>query len=463
MKITTKINLLTTAWMLFILMIINVVVFFLFMKTTVNMEEDMLFQKAGDIIRDIDNTKSSNNIESKLKDYLTNHSFIRIIDPKDSNSYEVTNDKYLTDKIKGKYTKTKESQRRVIMTKKGEEQVLIVRVPIKDGQQLNGSLEIGERLLGLEMRKDVLLWILGFCTVLAALLSLLGGRWFSNIIMRPISNMIKTMEDIEQSGIPKTIAVQNRTKDELHTLARTFNRMIERLQENLAKQTQFISDASHELKTPLTVIKSYANFLRRHGLENNEMAEEAIQAIHSEATRIQKMTETFLELATLEKENVVEIKEVNLVPLCQGILKQLKDVYRREITLKSVENSIIINADELKIKQVIIILLDNAIKYSNDKIDVYLEKNEQYAIIRVKDYGIGISQEEISNIFERFYRVDKARSRETGGSGLGLHIAKSIMKLHKGEIKIKSTEGLGTEIELLLPKSINMNKGREHS
>jgi two-component system, OmpR family, sensor histidine kinase ArlS len=463
MKITTKINLLTTAWMLFILMIINVVVFFLFMKTTVNMEEDMLFQKAGDIIRDIDNTKSSNIIESKLKDYLTNHSFIRIIDPKDSNSYEVTNDKYLTDKIKGKYTKTKESQRRVIMTKKGEEQVLIVRVPIKDGQQLNGSLEIGERLLGLEMRKDVLLWILGFCTVLAALLSLLGGRWFSNIIMRPISNMIKTMEDIEQSGIPKTIAVQNRTKDELHTLARTFNRMIERLQENLAKQTQFISDASHELKTPLTVIKSYANFLRRHGLENNEMAEEAIQAIHSEATRIQKMTETFLELATLEKENVVEIKEVNLVPLCQGILKQLKDVYRREITLKSVENSIIINADELKIKQVIIILLDNAIKYSNDKIDVYLEKNEQYAIIRVKDYGIGISQEEISNIFERFYRVDKARSRETGGSGLGLHIAKSIMKLHKGEIKIKSTEGLGTEIELLLPKSINMNKGREHS
>jgi two-component system, OmpR family, sensor histidine kinase ArlS len=449
--------------MLFILMIINVVVFFLFMKTTVNMEEDMLFQKAGDIIRDIDNTKSSNIIESKLKDYLTNHSFIRIIDPKDSNSYEVTNDKYLTDKIKGKYTKTKESQRRVIMTKKGEEQVLIVRVPIKDGQQLNGSLEIGERLLGLEMRKDVLLWILGFCTVLAALLSLLGGRWFSNIIMRPISNMIKTMEDIEQSGIPKTIAVQNRTKDELHTLARTFNRMIERLQENLAKQTQFISDASHELKTPLTVIKSYANFLRRHGLENNEMAEEAIQAIHSEATRIQKMTETFLELATLEKENVVEIKEVNLVPLCQGILKQLKDVYRREITLKSVENSIIINADELKIKQVIIILLDNAIKYSNDKIDVYLEKNEQYAIIRVKDYGIGISQEEISNIFERFYRVDKARSRETGGSGLGLHIAKSIMKLHKGEIKIKSTEGLGTEIELLLPKSINMNKGREHS
>ena len=445
--------------MLFILIIINVVVFFLFIETTVNMEEEMLFQKAGDVIKDIDTNKSSNNIESKLKDYLTNHSYIRIIDAKNANRLEATNDKFLTNKIKGKYTKVKESQRRVIMTEKGEEQVLIVRVPIKDGQQLNGSLEIGERLLGLEMRKDILLWILGFCTLLAMLLSLLGGRWFSNIIMRPISNMIKTMEDIEKSGIPKTIVVQNRTKDELHTLARTFNRMIERLQENLEKQTQFISDASHELKTPLTIIKSYANFLRRHGVENNEMANEAIQAIHSEATRIQKMTETFLELATLEKENVVEIKEVNLISLCEGILKQLKDVYRREITLKSNKYPILINADELKIKQVIIILLDNAIKYSNDKIEVFIEKNDQHTIIRVKDYGIGIPQEEIESIFERFYRVDKARSRETGGSGLGLHIAKSIMKLHKGEINIKSKEGLGTEIELLLPISMNMNKG----
>jgi two-component system sensor histidine kinase ArlS len=449
--------------MLFILIIINVVVFILFMKTTVNMEEDMLFQKAAEIINDIDINKSSNIIESQLKDYLTNHSFIRIMDPKNSNSYEVTNDLYLTNKIKGKYTKRKESQRRLIMAEKGEEQVLIVRVPIKGRHQLNGSLEIGERLLGLEMRKDILLGILGFCTVLAALLSLLGGRWLSNIIMRPISNMIKTMEDIEQSGIPKTITLQNKTKDELHTLAKTFNRMIERLQENLAKQTQFISDASHELKTPLTIIKSYANFLRRHGLQDNEMGDEAIQAIHSEATRIQKMTETFLDLATLGKENVLEISEVNMISLCQSILKQLKDVYRREITLHVEGFPLTIYADELKIKQVIIILLDNAIKYSNNKIDVFLEKNEQHVIICIKDYGIGIPPDEIENIFERFYRVDKARSRETGGSGLGLHIAKSIMNLHKGTIELKSKEGSGTEVKLLLPLSITMNKGGEHS
>ena len=451
MKITTKINLLTTVWMLCILMIINFVVFFLFMKTTVNMEEKVLFQKAEDILKNIDVNSSSTYVELKLKDNLTDHSYIRIIQPKNKVIHEVTNDQKLLKKIKGKYTKSKQAQTRLISAENGEEEVLVVRVPINNAN--NGSLEIGERLSGLETTKEILRGILGFCTILATLLSLFGGRWLANMIMRPISNMIKTMEEIEKSGVPKKINIQNETRDELHTMASTFNRMIDRLQESLTKQAQFVSDASHELKTPLTVIKSYANLLRRHGLENNEMAEEAIHAIHSEATRIQKMTETFLDLANLEKENVLEMNTVDLISLSESILKQLKDVYKRDITLRFEENPITILADELKIKQVIIILLDNAIKYSNDQIEVFIERDSPYAKIHIKDYGIGIPENEINNIFERFYRVDKARSRETGGSGLGLHIAKSIIKLHKGEIKIKSKEGSGTSVELYLPIS----------
>jgi len=448
MKITTKINLLTTIWLLCILMLINFVVYFSFMKTTVNMEENVLFQKAEDIVKEVDTNPFSSNIEGKLTEHLTDHSYIRIIQPKNKVLYEAANDQTLLNKIKGKYTKKKQAQTRLISGETGEEEVLIVRVPIN-----NGSLEIGERLTGLETRKEILRGILVFCTILATILSLLGGRWLANMIMRPISNMIKTMEEIEKSGVPKKINIQNETRDELQTMASTFNRMIERLQESMAKQSQFVSDASHELKTPLTVIKSYANLLRRHGLENKEMADEAIHAIHSEATRIQKMTETFLDLANLEQENLLEMHKVDLVSLSQSILKQLKDVYKREITLRFEENPITIYADELKIKQVIIILLDNAIKYSNEQIEVFINRDSQHAKIRIKDYGIGIPQKEIENIFERFYRVDKARSRETGGSGLGLHIAKSIIKLHKGEIKINSKEGSGTTVELFLPIS----------
>ncbi|MCM3570328.1 HAMP domain-containing sensor histidine kinase [Neobacillus mesonae] len=456
MRITLKINLLTTAWMLLILILINIVVFILFMRTTLNMEEDMGFQKAGDIVKNIDINDTPESIQSKLKNNLTEHSYIRIVQPKGQIPYEVTNEKALAKKIKGKFVNKSESERRGIILEDKEKQVLIVRVPLKDGRFHNASLEIGEELEGLETRKDILLWILGVSTVLAGILSLLSGKWLSNIIMRPITNMINTMEDIERSGVPKKITIHNDTKDELQTLASTFNRMIDRLEENFEKQSQFVSDASHELKTPLTVIKSYANLLRRHGLEDKEMAEEAIQAIHSEATRIQKMTETFLDVASLEKEIELETSVVNLVSLCQSILKQMKQVYKREINLHYQESPILIMADELKIKQVIVILLDNAIKYSNGKIDVFLDKNEENAIIRVKDSGIGIPQEEIKNIFERFYRVDKARSRETGGSGLGLHIAKRIIKLHKGEIRINSKEGEGTEVELILSSRLEL-------
>jgi signal transduction histidine kinase len=370
------------------------------------------------------------------------------MEPGNKKTLEVSNDLLLSKKIKGKYTETKQSQSRLITAEKGEEEVLVVRIPMKNGKS---SLEIGERLTGLETRKEMLRAILGFCTILAAIFSLLGGRWLANIIMRPISSMINTMEEIQKSGVPKKINIQNETKDELQTMAETFNNMIDRLQENMARQSQFVSDASHELKTPLTVIKSYANLLRRHGVEDKEMANEAIEAIYSEATRIQKMTETFLDLATLEKDTELELKEINVVSLCENILKQLKNVYRREISLHFEFTPMIIHADELKLKQVIIILLDNAMKYSTDKIDVLLEKNEQYVSISVKDYGIGIPEDEINNTFERFYRVDKARSRETGGTGLGLHIAKSIMNLHKGEIRIDSKEGEGTTVKLFLP------------
>ncbi|KSU85861.1 Signal transduction histidine kinase [Fictibacillus enclensis] len=458
MKITTKINLLTTAWMLCILILTNFLVFFLFMKNTVTMDENMLFQKSKDIMAEIHLNQSSSQMEETLRDSLTEHSFIRVIGPKNKVILHETNDKLLSKKIKGKYTTKKQTQTHIIFAEHGEEQVLVVRVPIKNGTNFKGSLEIAERLQGLEARRELLRVILISSTVIAAFLSLLGGRWLANMIMRPISNMIHTMEDIEKSGVPKTISIQDNTKDELQTMAKTFNRMIARLQLNIEKQRQFVSDASHELKTPLTVIKSYANLLRRHGLKNKKMTDEAIAAIHLEATRIQKMTETFLDLAELENETLLETDQFDLVSLCKSIIKQFKQVYKREISFHYKENQILMDGDELKIKQVIIILLDNAIKYSNEKIDVFLEGHENQVLVRVKDYGIGIPEDEIQHIFERFYRVDKARSRETGGSGLGLPIAKSIMNLHKGEINLISTQGEGTEVILRFSQKNNLLK-----
>jgi len=457
MKITTKINLMTTAWILCVLVAVNAAVFFSFMHITVNMEDQDLFQKADNVIKEVNLESSA--LKQKLTPYLSNHSYIRIVQPDSKTRHEVTNDQSIASKIKAKFVTKKQSERKTIYKKnEGEEQILIVRVPLQTNGMITGTLEIGERLSGLELAKDVLLSILIFCTILGAVLALLGGRWLSNLIMRPISAMINTMEDIEKSGIPKRIVIQHETKDELQKLAVTFNRMIERLEKNLEKQKQFISDASHELKTPLTVIKSYADLLLRRGTQNEAVAHEALESIHSEATRIQKMTERFLDLADTEAGIHLETKPINVTALCQTIIKQLKSAYKREIELHYQETSTTIVADELKIKQAIIILIDNAIKYSSKKIDVYLEEKQAWMIIRVKDYGIGIPESEIENIFERFYRVDKARSRETGGTGLGLSIAKNIMNQHHGEITVKSKEGAGTEVELIIPNNNNEAK-----
>ena len=451
MKMRTKINLITTAWILFVLIVVNTIVFFSFLKLTFNMEQGELVQKAQNILNEIKVDDSADVIEEKLTHYLNNHSFIRIINSDSKIINEVTNDPYLATKMNTPFSKKLVTKRSTIHQENGEKQIIMISVPIKTNGQVVKSLVIGERLLGFELGKDLLFMILVICTILGVGLSLLGGKWLSNIMINPISNMINTMEDIEKSGIPKKISILHGTKDELHKMAETFNRMIDRLNENLEKQKQFVSDSSHELKTPLTVIKSYADLLRRRGVHNEELTLHAINSIYSEATRIQKMTERFLDLANTELENSLDIKPIDLISLCQNIVIQLREVYKREFVLHYQESPIIVNADELKLKQVIIILLDNAMKYSTEKIDVYLENHEPYTVLQVKDHGIGIPENELEHIFERFYRVDKARSRETGGTGLGLSIAKNIIKQHKGEIKVTSKDGVGTSVELFLP------------
>lgn len=261
------------------------------------------------------------------------------------------------------------------------------------------------------------------------------------------------MKEIEESGVPKKVLIQTETRDELQGMTVTFNHMIDRLRENIEKQNQFVSDASHELKTPLTVIRSYSNLLRRRGIKNEEITLDAIDTIYAEATKMQKMIETLLDLASVEKEQTLDMKQTDLVLIFEQIVKQLQQVYKRELVLHYDQTPIMIQVDELKMKQVLIILLDNAIKYSTNKIEVTVEKKQEDVIIKVKDYGIGIPKEDLAHIFERFYRVDKARSRATGGTGLGLSIAQTIVRQHKGEIFIKSEEEQGTEVVIHLPVS----------
>jgi signal transduction histidine kinase len=265
--------------------------------------------------------------------------------------------------------------------------------------------------------------------------------------------MIKTMTEIRKSGTFKTIKLEGNSKDELFQMGQTFNHMIELLEMNFEKQEQFVSNASHELKTPLTIIESYTSLLKRRGLKEPQLFTESIEAIHSEALRMKEMTEQLLMLARHHEQWNIELNQVNLNQLLNQTVSVFKNAYNRDIKFAVVnEAPLLIETDEKKLKQLLFIFLDNARKYSDESILVELGKEKDEIYIKIIDHGIGIQESELPKVFDRFYRVDKARSRKQGGSGLGLSIAKEIADAIGIEVQLDSEAGIGTTATLLIKR-----------
>ncbi|MFZ5353960.1 MAG: two-component system histidine kinase PnpS [Bacillota bacterium] len=231
-------------------------------------------------------------------------------------------------------------------------------------------------------------------------------------------------------------------------------------QEKLDKmRKEFVANVSHELRTPLTTIKSYTETLLDGALENKEYTVNFLKVINSESDRMTRLVKDLLQLSKLDYDNVQwNMKKINL----SAILKEC--IYKMDISAKQKNQQLNYEAeteymeivgDKDRIEQVIINIISNAIKYTpdNGSIEVKAAREQDYAVIKVIDNGIGIPKEDIPRLFERFYRVDKARSRAMGGTGLGLSIAKQIVEAHKGYIKIDSEYGKGTQVTIGLPAS----------
>jgi signal transduction histidine kinase len=288
----------------------------------------------------------------------------------------------------------------------------------------------------------------------AVLFAIFGTYWFTLRLTAPIQTMVQTMREIERSGKLRPIELKDKEESaELQQLIRAFNQMIERLDRRMDGQRQFVADASHELKTPLTVISSYAGMLKRWGREDSAIRDEAIEAIAKESERMQNLIKSMLTLTEAEQEVWAKEDEFDLVQLIDEIASMLHKTFNRIIRVHAYDESgIPMKGDRDKISQLMVILIDNAIKYSKDAIDITVSQSRNMIRVLVSDKGIGIPEEEIPNLFDRFYRVDGARQRETGGFGLGLSIAKRIVDLHEGTIDVFSKLGVGTTIALQFPK-----------
>lgn len=258
-------------------------------------------------------------------------------------------------------------------------------------------------------------------------------------ITAPIERLITQMRANREQAAYQQIDVDIEKKDETAQMSREFNAMMQQMEENYRKQEQFVSNASHELKTPLTIIESYANLLKRRGLEDPSVTQESINAITSETERMNQLLDQFLELARSSQTIDIPLERMNLSPLIYQVAQQMERITGRTVHL-SIPDTVEKPIEPLRFRQLLTILLDNAIKYSEKDVRVEMDAFE----IRIHDQGRGIPANALPHVFDRFYRVDEARTRTAGGSGIGLALAKELAEQLNLEIMLRSEESVGT-------------------
>ncbi|MDM5328206.1 ATP-binding protein [Neobacillus sp. CF12] len=450
MKLRNKINLYTAFLFALLLLLINITIYYTFSTllldselTTAHKEMEKVSDNFGESLGKVPD-------DSLLRSYVPINGMIQIVTEDNKNSPAVMSpgEQNLSKKesvfYKNEISKTIEYEERKYTF---ESMPIIMPDGSVANLQITKSMETSTNIL------SILRLVLILVTLLALIPVLISSRLLSNFITKPVTTMIKTMTEIRKSGTFKRLKVEGKSKDELFQMGQTFNHMIDLLELNFEKQEQFASNASHELKTPLTIIESYASLLKRRGLTEPQLFTESIEAIHSEALRMREMTEQLLMLARHHEQWNIELKQVNLNQLLNQTIKTFKNAYNREIKFNTdKEVPIFIESDEKKLKQVLFIFLDNARKYSDDSISVELGSRNEEIYIKIIDHGIGIQESEIPKVFDRFYRVDKARSRKQGGSGLGLSIAKEIADAIGIGLQLESAVGIGTTATLLFKK-----------
>lgn len=300
-----------------------------------------------------------------------------------------------------------------------------------------------------------MLVLFGFAIILCIVVTLMlffRGHSITKNVLNPIADMTKMTKEIKAQNLNLRLNVTN-AKDELKELVITFNEMMDRIETAYNKQNQFVSDASHELRTPISVIQGYARMLERWGKEDPEVLSESIEAIGKEADNMKELVDKLLFIARNDKDTLNLNKEkFSLSEMMEELVKETKMVNKKHIIEDSIDNDIEIVGDRNRIKQAMRIFVDNAQKYTEPgkKIEISLKKEENLAVLSVKDSGCGIDSEDIHSIFDRFYRADQSRDRNKGGHGLGLSIAKIIVLRHGGKINVKSKLGEGSVFSIIL-------------
>lgn len=450
MKLRNKINLYTAFLFAFLLILMNLGVYYSFNKLIVDSELTTSTRELEKITENVGKSINTFPIDMLLSAHIPINGMLQIVTA-DNKAISTVTSPTEQNLSKRKASLYQGEVNETIIYQDQPYTFTSIPIILQDGSianlQMTKSMQPASDIL------SILRIVLIMVTLLAMIPALISSRVLSNLITKPVTSMIRTMTEIRQSGRFKRLELEKSSKDELYQMGETFNHMIELLEVNFEKQQQFVSNASHELKTPLTIIESYANLLKRRGLEEPKLFSESIEAIHSEAIRMKEMTEQLLTLARNQEHWNIESEQIILDEFINGTVKAFQNAYnQRTAFVNNHVTPITIETDEKKLKQLMFIFLDNARKYSDDLITVETGVINGEVYIKIIDRGIGIPKDELPKVFDRFYRVDKARSRKQGGTGLGLSIAKEIANAIGVKINLESNADAGTTAILIFEK-----------
>jgi two-component system, OmpR family, sensor histidine kinase ArlS len=448
MKLRNKINFSTTFLFIALFIISNFAIYYVFSNLIVDREMTDSKEEAKQIVDGFNESINSIDMETLLRAYAPIDGMIQIVQSDQNRLSSVTS---LSAKNLSKQDVQYFLNEEIKNVEYEGSAYSFVSMPVilADGQVAN--LQVIKNIQRAIDDLATLRLVLLIVTVIVMIPVIISSTFLSNVITKPITSLIETMTEIRKNGHFKRIEMKDTSKDELHEMGETFNHMIDLLETNFEKQDQFVANASHELRTPLTIIESYSSLLKRRGLQEPELFHESIEAIHSESIRMKDMIEQLLLLAKHEEEWNIQTEVIDLAEHVRQSVKAFENAYHRDVHFQLLEENTKALADDQKLKQLTFIILDNARKYSDEIITVEVGRKTDKPYIRVIDRGIGIPKDELPKVFDRFHRVDKARSRKMGGSGLGLSLAKEIAQAMNAILTLESIEGVGTTVTIELP------------
>ena len=321
---------------------------------------------------------------------------------------------------------------------------------------LIGYLAITNRLDNLKQLKEELNQLALSILFVSAIIAIVLGYLLSNQMTKPIKKIQEIISSISEENISTKRIKVSEKNDEFAIVSEHFNELLDKISFYIDQQKHFVEDVSHELRTPVAIVEGHLKLLNRWGKDDPEVLEESLQASLVELQRMKTLVQEMLDLsrAPQVKEqykdattNVTEVaKQVvhNFRVLYPEFIFTFDDDLKRDLWIPIYLNHL---------EQVVIILMDNAVKYSLDRKEIILSlsKGEEHVEIAVQDFGMGMTEEDRKKVFSRFYRVDKARSRERGGNGLGLSIAKELIESYDGEISVTTLLNHGSIFKITLP------------